>query len=124
MKYVISCPLGYETTAAARALYGRLAAMLLERFYEVNCKFELRSEELAFKPASMPSYMKNYKSEYFGVFTLEFKGYSAYIQGALDDLAEDFGLDYVEWTQDGSQYRISSADRVVAAYEKAYGEAA
>lgn len=124
MQYIITCPLGYETTADARALYARLAALLLERFYEVNCKFELRSEELAFKPASMPSYMKNYKSEYFGVFTLQFKGYSAYIDGALRDLAEDFGLDYVEWTQDGSKFRISSADRIVAAYERAYGEAA
>lgn len=124
MQYIITCPLGYETTADARALYARVAALLLERFYEVNCKFELRSEELAFKPASMPSYMKNYKSEYFGVFTLQFKGYSAYIDGALRDLAEDFGLDYVEWTQDGSKFRISSADRIVAAYERAYGEAA
>lgn len=124
MQYVISCPLGTNITAEARALYARLAALLLERFYEVNCKFELRSEELAFKPASMPSYMKNYKSEYFGVFTLQFKGYSAYIDGALNDLATDFGLDYVEWTQDGSKFRKDPAAVFAAAYNNAYPEAA
>jgi hypothetical protein len=124
MKYIVNCPLGTNITDEARALYGRLAALLLERFNEVTCKFELRSEELAFKPASMPNWMKNYKSEYFGVFTFEFKGYSAYIDGALTDLAEDFGLDYVEWTQDGSQYRKDSATAFAAAFERAYPEAA
>ncbi len=124
MKYIVTCPLGTGVTADARALYGRVAALLLERFDEVGCKFELRSEELAFKPASMPSWQKNYSIEYFGVFTFQFQGYSAYIDGALRDLAEDFGLDYVDWTQDGSKFRISTADRIVAAYERAYGEAA
>lgn len=121
MKYVIECPLGYETTADARKLFNRLAALLLERFDEVGCKFELRSEELAFKPAGMPAYMKNYRNEYFGVFTLEFSGYSAYIDRALEDLATDFGLDYVDWTQDGSKYRKDPAAAFAAAYNNAYG---
>ena len=124
MQYIISCPLGTNITDDARALYGRLAGMLLERFNEVSCKFELRSEELAFKPAGMPAYMKNYKSEYFGVFTLSFKGYSAYIDGALTDLAQDFGLDYVEWTQDGSKFRKDPAAAFAAAYNNAYEVAA
>ena len=124
MQYIINCPLGTDITADARALYARLAALLLERFNEVNCKFELRSEELAFKPASMPNWMKNYKSEYFGVFTLEYSGYSAYIDRALTDLAQDFGLDYVEWTQDGSKFRKDPAADFAAAYNNAYEVAA
>ena len=124
MQYVINCPLGTDITADARALYTRVAALLLERFDQVSCKFELRTEELAFRPASMPAYMKNYRSEYFGVFTLEYSGYSAYIDGALNDLATDFGLDYVDWTQDGSQYRKDPAAVFAAAYNNAYGAAA
>lgn len=124
MKYIINCPLGTDITDDARALYARVAALLLERFNEVSCKFELRSEELAFKPASMPNWMKNYRSEYFGVFTLEYGGYSAYIDGALNDLATDFGLDYVDWTQDGSQYRKDPAAVFAAAYNNAYEVAA
>ena len=124
MQYIITCPLGTDITDDARALYGRLAGMLLERFNEVSCKFELRSEELAFKPASMPNWMKNYRSEYFGVFTLSFKGYSAYIDGALTDLANDFGLDYVEWTQDGSKFRKDPAAAFAEAYNNAYEVAA
>ena len=124
MQYVISCPLGTDITDDARALYARVAGLLLERFYEVNCKFELRNEELAFKPASMPNWAKNYKSEYFGVFTLEYKGYSAYIDGALNDLATDFGLDYVDWTQDGSKFRKDPAAAFAAAYNNAYEVAA
>lgn len=124
MQYIINCPLGTDITADARALYARVAATLLESFNEVSCKFELRTEELAFKPASMPAYMKNYRSEYFGVFTLEYSGYSAYIDAVLNDLATDFGLDYVEWTQDGSKFRKDPAAAFAAAYNNAYEVAA
>lgn len=122
MKYIVNCPLGTNITDEARALYGRLAALLLERFNEVNCKFELRSEKAAFQPAR--ALLPVYDSEYWAVFTFDFKGYSAYIDGALTNLAEDFGLDYVEWTQDGSQYRKDSAAAFAAAFERAYPEAA
>lgn len=127
MKYIVNCPLyalGDETTAEARALYMRLAALLLERFNDVRCKFELRNELDPTQKPRPPLCLPVYKGTYWGVFEFEFSGYSAYIDGALTDLAEDFGLDFVEWTQDGSQFRKDSATAFIAARELAYGEAA
>jgi len=124
MKYVINCPIDTKVSAEATALYIRLAGLVLERMASkpVQSKLELRSEKAAFQPAR--SLLPVYDSQYWAVFEFEFTGYSAWIDGLLRDLAEDYGLDFVEWTQDGSQYRISSTDRIVAAYERAYPEAA
>lgn len=127
MKYIVNCPLttnGDEPTAEARALYMRLAGLLLERFNDVRCKFELRNELDPTQKPRPPLCLPVYKATYWGVFEFDFTGYSAYIDGALTDLAEDFGLDFVEWTQDGSQYRKSAVEAFVAAYDKAYPEAA
>ena len=55
---------------------------------------------------------------------ISFFGLGAYIDGLLCDLAEDYGLEFVEWTQDGSQYRKDSAGAFAAAFERAYPEAA
>lgn len=120
MKYIVNCPLGTDITDEAQELYIRLAKLVLTRITNspVQCKFDLRSEKAAFQPAR--ALLPVYDSEYWAVFEFNYSGYSAYIDGVLTDLAEDFGLKFVEWTQDGSQYRKDSATAFAAAYEKAY----
>ena len=123
MKYVITCPIGTKYTTEATELYVRLAGLVLTRMTgrAVQSKLELRSEKAAFQPAG--SLLPVYDSQYFAVFEFDYSGYSAYIDALLTDLAEDYGLDFIEWTQDGSQYRKDSATSFAAAYEQAYGEA-
>lgn len=124
MKYVITCPLDTKFTTDATELYVRLAGLVLTRMAgrAVLSKLELRSEKAAFQTAG--SLMPVFNSQYFAVFEFDYSGYSAYIDRLLTDLAEDFGLNFVEWTQDGSQYRKDSATAFAAAYDQAYGEAA
>lgn len=100
MQYNITCPLGTDERDEARALYQRLANMMLERFDEVLCKIELREEEQDFRPAGMPAGMSNVKREYFARFKLDTADSAAAGQ-AIVDLAEDFGLDRVDWVEDG-----------------------
>lgn len=105
MKYIINCPIDSRVSAEATALYIRLASLVLQRMITraVQSKLELRSELAAYQPAR--SLLPVYDSKYWAVFEFEFTGYSACIDGLLCDLAEDYGLEFVEWTQDGSQYR-------------------
>lgn len=124
MKYIINCPIDSKVSAEATALYIRLASLVLQRMSTsaVQSKLELRSELAAYQPAR--SLLPVYDSQYWAVFEFEYSGYSAYIDGLLCDLAEDYGLEFVEWTQDGSQYRKDSATAFAAAFERAYPEAA
>ena len=126
MKYIVNCPLGADTTDEATALYVRLASLLLTRLAstDVQCRRELRSEIDPTQKPRPPLCLPVYTSAYWAVFEFDYTGYSAYIDCVLTDLAEDFGLDFVEWTQDGSQYRKDPAAVFAAAYNDAYEVAA